>query len=152
MFTNYFKIVWRNVIKDRQSTILNLLGLSTGLACTLMIFLWITDELNVDKYNEKDQQLYQVMENIKNEDGIKTIEGTAGLLGATLSKEIPEIEYSVSVMPASWFPFQGVITTGDVKMKGRGQYVSKDFFHAFSIEYIEGEKSSLFNSKSSVAI
>ena len=117
MFGNYFKIIWRNLLKDRQFTILNLLGLSTGLACSLLIYLWITDEKNVDKHNEKDAQLYQVMTNIKTENGIKTIPGTAGLLGTVLSKEIPDIEYSVSVLPASWFPFQGVLTTGETKVK-----------------------------------
>lgn len=152
MIANYFKIIWRNLLKDRQFTVLNLLGLSTGLACSLMIYMWVMDEKNVDKYNEKDQQLYQVMTNIKTESGIKTIPGTAGLLGSTLASEIPDIEYSVSVMPASWFPFQGVVTTGDTKMKGRGQYVSKDYFNAFTVNFVEGDKSSLFDNRSSVAI
>ncbi|MBL7698217.1 MAG: ABC transporter permease [Chitinophagaceae bacterium] len=152
MFGNYFKIIWRNLLKDRQFTILNLLGLSTGLACSLLIYLWITDEKNVDKYNEKDTQLYQVMTNIKTESGIKTIPGTAGLLGTTLSKEIPDIEYSVSVLPASWFPFQGVVTNGDTKVKGRGEYVSRNYFDAFTVDFVEGNKLSLFDNKSSVAV
>jgi putative ABC transport system permease protein len=152
MLSNYFKIIWRNVLKDRQFTILNLLGLSTGLACTLLIYLWITDELNVDKHNEKDQQLYQVMTNLETESGIRTIEGTAGMLGSTLPKEIPEIEYGVSVLPASWFPFQGVASTDNVKIKGRGEYVSKDYFNAFTLNFIKGDKLRLFENNSSVAI
>ena len=152
MLSSYFKIIWRNVLKDRQFTILNLLGLSTGLACGLMIFLWITDELNVDKHNEKDEQLYQVMANLKSESGIRTIEGTAGLLGTALPKEIPEIEYGVSVLPASWFPFQGVVSTDDTKIKGRGEYVSKDYFNAFTVHFIYGDKMRLFDNNSSVAI
>jgi putative ABC transport system permease protein len=152
MLSNYLKIIWRNVLKDRQFTILNLLGLSTGLACTLMIYLWITDELDVDKYNEKDRQLYQVMTNLKTESGIRTIEGTAGLLGTALPKEFPEIEYGVSVLPASWFPFQGVVSTDDMKIKGRGEYVSKDYFNAFTVKFIEGDKMRLFENNSSVAI
>ena len=60
MFKSYIKIAWRNLIKDRQFTFLNLVGLSTGLACALLIWLWITDELNMDKFNAKDQQLAPV--------------------------------------------------------------------------------------------
>ena len=152
MIKNYFKIMWRNFIRDRQFTILNLLGLSTGLACALLIYLWIADELNVDKYNEKDKQLYQVMENLKTENGIKTITGTAGLLGKALAEEMPEVEYSVSVLPASWFPFQGVVTNGETHIKAGGQYVSKDYFNAFTINFSEGDKNQLFADKSAVAV
>jgi hypothetical protein len=48
MFRNNLKIAWRSLLKDRQSTILNLIGLSTGLACTLLIYLWVSDELSID--------------------------------------------------------------------------------------------------------
>ncbi len=50
MFRNFFKLTWRGLVKDRQFTVLNLLGLSAGLGCSLLIFLWVTDELNVDKF------------------------------------------------------------------------------------------------------
>ncbi|MEP7107180.1 MAG: ABC transporter permease [Ferruginibacter sp.] len=152
MFNNYFKIAWRNLLRDRQFTMLNLLGLSTGLACTLLIWLWVTDEMNVDKYNEKDQQLYQVMANMKTDNGIKTMAATAGLLGKSLAEEIPGIEYAVSVLPASWFPFKGVVTNGDIKIKAGGQYVSKDYFNAFTMSFTEGDKNRLFADKSSIAI
>jgi putative ABC transport system permease protein len=61
MFRNNFKIAWRNFLKDRQFSLLNLLGLSTGLACAILIYLWSTDELHIDKFNEKDDQLFQVL-------------------------------------------------------------------------------------------
>ena len=56
MLKNYFKIAWRNLIRDRQFTFLNLFGLSIGLACALFIWLWVSDEWNMDKYNYKRQQ------------------------------------------------------------------------------------------------
>jgi putative ABC transport system permease protein len=152
MIKNNFRIIWRRFLKDRQFTILNLLGLSTGLACTLLIYLWVADELKVDKYNEKDSQLYQVMENLKTEGGIKTIAGTAGLLGKALAEEMPEVEYGVSVMPASWFSSSGVATNNDVRIKAGGSYVSKDYFNAFTTHFIEGDKNRLFADKSSVVI
>jgi putative ABC transport system permease protein len=65
MFKNNLKIAWRNLIKDRQFTFLNLLGLSTGLACTLLIYLWIQDEYQFDKFHENDARLYQLMEHRK---------------------------------------------------------------------------------------
>ncbi|HMH23554.1 MAG TPA: FtsX-like permease family protein [Puia sp.] len=152
MLKNYFKIAWRNLIKDRQFTLLNLVGLSTGLACSLLLYLWISDELSVDKYNEKDRQLYQVMTNAKTSNGIRTGTYTSGLLGNTVSKEIPEIEYSVSILPASWFPHKGVMTIGDTHLKAAGQYVGKDYFNVFTCKYIQGDKDQLFADNNTIAI
>jgi putative ABC transport system permease protein len=153
MFKNNFKITWRSLMKDRLFTILNILGLSTGLACTMLIFLWITDERGVDKYNEKDEQLYQVMSNIKTDAGIKTGDYTPGILAPAMALELPEVEYAVSVLPASWFPYKGAISNGDkVSIKAGGQYVSKDYFNVFTCKFIEGDKRRLFGDRSSVAI
>lgn len=152
MIKNYFKIIWRNFIRDRQFTILNLLGLSTGLACALLIYLWIADELNVDRYNEKDKQLYQVMQNLKTEFGVTTMYHTAGLLGKSLAEEIPEVEYAVSVLPESWFPFKGVVTSGETHIKAGAQYISRDYFNAFTMHFVDGDKNRLFTDNSSVAI
>src|SRR5690349_3719622 len=99
MLRNYFKIAWRNLIKDRQFTFLNLLGLSTGLACALLIWLWINDELSMDKYNDNDRQLYQVMQNIKHDGEIETTPNTAGLLANALAAEMPEVEHATTVVP-----------------------------------------------------
>jgi hypothetical protein len=58
MFKNHLKIAWRNLLKDRQFTLLNVLGLSAGLACALLIFLWVKDERSYDKIFANDSQLY----------------------------------------------------------------------------------------------
>ena len=65
MFKNYFKIAWRNLIKNRQFSFLNLSGLSIGLACAILIYLWVSDELNINKFNANDTRLYQVMQPIE---------------------------------------------------------------------------------------
>lgn len=152
MLKNYFRLAWRNLLKDRQFTLLNLLGLSTGLACSLLLYLWISDEQKVDKYNEKDSRLYQVMTNSSTDHGIKTETYTPGLLGKSLSEELPEIEYSVSILPASWFPHAGVITNGNTRMKAAGQYVGKDYFNVFTCPFVQGNKDQLFADNHQIAI
>src|SRR5690606_41950276 len=67
------------------------------------LYLWVSDELKVDKYNKNDERIYQVMTNVRTGDGIKTATYTPGLLGQALGQDIPEIEYAVSILPASWF-------------------------------------------------
>ncbi|MBS1597383.1 MAG: ABC transporter permease [Bacteroidetes bacterium] len=152
MFRNYFKIAWRNLLKDRQFTFLNLVGLSTGLACTFLIYLWVHDELQVDKYNDKDAQLYQVMVNEHQEDGIRTAAYTPGLLADALKKEIPEVEYAVTVLPASWFQNKGIISYDDAHFKAESQFVGKDYFDVFTSKFIDGDKERLLADKYTVAI
>lgn len=152
MIRNHFKIAWRNLVKDRQFTFLNLLGLSTGLACTLMIYLWVNDELHIDKYNEKDSQLFQVMANHSSEDGIKTIEHTPGLLADALKTEFPEVEFATTVVPAAWFSGKGIISIGETKLKAGGQFISNDYFNVFTCPFAEGDRESVLRDKNTVAI
>ena len=152
MFTKNIRITWRNLVKDRQFTLLNLVGLSTGLACSLLLWLWVSDERSVDKFNEKDQHLYQVMVNTKGNSGIETMPYTPGLLAKTLKEEIPEVEYSVPVLPAFWFPFKGVMTSGDTRIKASGQYAGKDYFNVFTMPLLAGNKNQVLNDKYGVVI
>ncbi|AXY73060.1 ABC transporter permease [Paraflavitalea soli] len=152
MLKNHFLLVWRNLVKDRQFALLNLLGLASGLACALMIWLWVQDEMQIDKVHEKDSQLYQVMQNVPHDQGIETAEYTQGPLANALASEIPEIQYAATVIPASWFSSRGIVTAGEVRLKAREQFVSKDYFNMFSCRFIEGDKNKLAADKHFIAI
>ena len=136
MIKNNLKIAWRSLIKDRQFTLLNLLGLSTGLACTLLIYLWVSDETHIDKFNKNDSRLYQVLKTDANGDGtVTTRETTQGLLAETMAREIPEIEYAVSVRKENQM---GVLSVGGKHIKAKSEFVDKDFFNVFSYRLIQG--------------
>lgn len=152
MFRNYVKIAWRNLRKDRQFTFLNLVGLSTGLACALLIWLWISDERSVDKYNEKDAQLYEVMQNIQHDGMIETTTNTAGLLANALATEMPEVEYATTVVPASWYDNDGIVTSNEKRFKARRQFVGQQYFDVFTCNYIAGDKKKVLSDKHSIAI
>ena len=106
----------------------------------------------MDKYNEKDQQLYQVMQNLKEENGIETMQYTAGLLANALAAEMPEVEHAATVVPASWFGSKGIISVGDTRIKAGGQFISKDYFNVFSCHFLQGDKNRLSTDKNSIAI
>lgn len=98
MFAHYFKTAWRNLRRDRQFTFLNLVGLSTGLACTILIYLWVNDELQVDHFHANDTQLYQVMEKHEVNKNLLVKGGTSGLLAETLAEQMPEVAYATPVI------------------------------------------------------
>ena len=135
MVKNYFKIAWRNLTKNRLFTALNLIGLSTSLACTVLIYLWVNDELHIDKFNEKDSQLYQVLPNVTSSGSTETIENTPGLLAESLAKEMPEVEYAAAVIPSEWFSNKGLISFNDTHLGAARQFVSKDYFNIFSYKH-----------------
>src|SRR5450432_2341358 len=104
MLKNYFKIAWRNLIKDKQFTLLNILGLSAGLTCTLLIFLWVNDELSFDKLFANNDQAYQLMEHQNTDGSIGISDGSSGLLSEAVKQQSPEVVYASPVAPPAWFP------------------------------------------------
>ncbi|HET6254499.1 MAG TPA: FtsX-like permease family protein [Puia sp.] len=154
MLKNYLKLAWRNLLKDRQFSLLNLLGLSVGLACALLIGLWIADEYRMEKYNPNDSRLYQVMRNDKGSNDIQTGMYTPGILAKSLRAEFPEIEDASTVLPASWFNDpntpSGVIAYGGKKILATPQLVDSNFFHLFNCPLLEGDRHRLFTDKQGV--
>jgi putative ABC transport system permease protein len=151
MLKNYFKSAWRHFMKDRQFTLLNIAGLSTGLICTLLIYLWASDELGFDKFHEKDSRLYQVMIHEKGGNGLVTSEGTGGILKEFLAKDMPEVEMAVSTTPASWFQ-KFNLTKDNQTVSAAGNFVSANYFKAFTFPLIQGSVNSALADKNSVAI
>ncbi|WP_343668834.1 ABC transporter permease [Chitinophaga sp.] len=149
MLKGIFTIAWRNLRKDRLFTLLNLVGLSTGLACALLIFLWIRDEKQINHFNAKDDRLYQVLVNMDDNGHISTMDHTQGLLAQSLKNEVSGIEYAASVLPASWFNNSGVLSYGEDHLKAGGQFISKDFFNIFTCNILQG---SVFADKHSIMI
>ena len=143
MFKTNLKIAWRNLVKDKQFTFINVLGLSAGLGCALLIFLWVNDELSYDKFFANDERLYQLMENNSEE--------SSGLLSEAVKQQIPGVEYAAAVAPPRWFP-QYTLSAGDKNIKATGQYAGKDYFNIFSFKLIEGNKNSVLENKSSIVI
>ncbi|MEJ0101462.1 MAG: ABC transporter permease [Bacteroidota bacterium] len=150
MFKNNLKIAWRNLVKDRQFTFLNLIGLSTGLACTLFIYLWVQDERSVDHFHQNGSRLYQVMVNVKNSGGVQTIPQTPALLADAIEREIPEAEMTVATQNS--FSGKFSLTAGEQHIKAIGVYAGKSFFSMFSWHLQAGDESKLLSDKNSIVI
>jgi len=151
MFSNQFKLIWRRLLKDRQFTILNLLGLSTGLACAFLIYLWVSDELHVDTFHRNNTHLYQVLANQKNADGIRTITATNVLLARTLKQTMPEVEEAVSALPPSWFG-KMTLSVGTNSTMATGTFTDPAFFTMFSWHLLQGDAGQVLTDKNSIVI
>lgn len=149
MWKNYYKVIWRSLLKDRLTTILNIMGLSLGLTCVLFIFLWIENQWSVDRFHVNDNRLYQVMLHSKLPDGIHTQENTPVALGRALPSELPDVEDAVSVQQGH---IRSTISSGEKYIRARRDFADKDFFRIFSFSLIEGNKDEVLSEKNSVAL
>src|SRR6266498_4519100 len=95
MIRNYFKIAWRNIIRSKGYSALNILGLATGMAVALLIGLWVYNEYSYDKFLSNYQQVYRVKRNFDSNGDTLTFNTTSLKLADALRNEIPEIEYVV---------------------------------------------------------
>src|ERR1700761_6359135 len=152
MFKNYLKIAFRNLKKDKQFTFLNVVGLSAGIACTLLIYLWVHDEISYDKFFANDKQIYQIMEHrTGGEGGTLLSDESSGLVSEKLLIEDPEVKYATAVAPSDWFQ-KFTLTTGDKNIKAVGQYANKDYFNIFSFKMLKGDRTKVLAVKNSIVI
>ena len=114
MLKHNLLITYRGFLKDKSTFLINLIGLSTGLACVLLIYGWVNDEMGVDKFHEKDSQLYQVMTNFHGPDAIETWEITPVLLAETFMEMFPEVE-SATLTSERYLP-KGKISLADMRL------------------------------------
>ncbi|MBA4054718.1 MAG: transporter permease, partial [Marivirga sp.] len=152
MFRHNILITYRNFLRYKSSFLINLLGLSSGLACTLLIYLWVADELSVDRFHQKGDRLYQVLRNFQLPNGIKTGESTPARLGGSLLEEMPEVEYAVSVNASGEYSGEGIIAYEDKHLKAKGIFASEDYFNVFSYDLIQGNKDQVLADKNGVVI
>lgn len=148
MIRHALKLAVRTFQRHKGSFFINVLGLSTGLACALLIFLWVNDELSIDKYHEKDDRLFYVMEHQQYAGNIMTTMSTPGLLAQSLKEEIPEIEHATTVMWRDKF----TLSVGDKNLKAYGHHAGADFFQIFSYPLLKGEPADVLKDHSSLVI
>lgn len=148
MFKHNLLLAFRKFKRFKGTFFINLIGLSTGLACTLLIYLWANDELQKDNFFENDSQLFQVMENRVQAQGIWTAQSTSGVMADLLMKEMPEVQYAAH---ATWVN-EGTLSVGENDVRAGGHYTGAEFFNIFSYEILQGDRQKLLADKNSIVI
>jgi len=149
----FLKITWRNLLKDRRFTLLNLIGLATGLACVLFIYLWVNDETHIGKLDGSDNRRYQVMQNGHWPDGVQTGENTPGLLAKALKEELPEVQYAVATIhPGGLTNDKGIFIIGDKRVEATSIFAGKDMFKVFPYQLMQGEEEQVLSRPDGVVL
>ena len=134
MLGNFFKIAFRNIIRHKSYVLINVLGLSIGIACSIIIVLFILQELSYDKFNDKYKRIYRVY--LSGKIGAQEIEGawTAPPTAAAFVNEIPEIVDAVRM--DEWG--EAVVKFEDKSfLEKHFMLADSSFFNIFSIPLLQ---------------
>lgn len=150
MFTNYLKIAWRNLVKNRGYTAINITGLAVGLAVAMLIGLWIRFEYSFGREHANMDQIYNVVTNgIDSKSGFKyTTQATPLPLYVACKDQIPEVKYSAIV---NWGGNNGLMVK-DKKLIRNGTEVSKDFFKIFRFKFLQGDPNTALNDPEAIVL
>jgi putative ABC transport system permease protein len=135
MLRNYLTIAWRSILKDKFYSLINILGLTIGVTCGLLLLLYVTDELSFDRYHEKGDQIYRIVSYITEPDKINKWQSTQPPLVKSLKQDYPFVQNYVRFFPNGRVAFR----------KGEKQFYEEDVYAAdstvfdvFTYKFIEG--------------
>ncbi len=148
MLRNHLKIAWRNLIRNRTFSLINILGLALGMASSLLILLWIQDELRVGTQYPNAPYLYRVMEHEIADGRIVTDEDTPGILADELKRQFPEVLYAAGMSDRE----EHVLTVGGKTARQTGHYAGADWFRLYSVPLLIGTPETAIDRPGSVAI
>lgn len=134
MLKNYFKIAWRNLLRNKGFSLTNLLGLTIGITCTMLIALWVNDELNYNKFHRNYNNIYQVIANRDFKNQVFTDPNMVLPLARSLENTMPQI-ISTTV---TTYSSPHIFTYGDQKTKKSGITVNEHFFDVFTWQFLKG--------------
>ena len=148
MFKNYFLVTIRNLRKNGFYSFINITGLSIGIACSILILLWVFDETSFDKFLPKYDRLYQVWVNAKFD----------GKISSWTSVPLPTYEgmktADANIKRAVVTDWGGMhlLTVGENRLKKRGFYASEEFLEMFEFPLITGNAEQVMEDPRSVII
>lgn len=130
-----FKIAYRKLLKNKEFTGINVLGLVIGITISLFIFLWVNDELQYDGFHENEENIYSVWTHFRFSNGeLNTGNDQTGALKAPLESDYPEIE---KVARMNYNP-EVQVSNGDKHFRNKGIYADEEFFQIFSFPFVDG--------------
>jgi putative ABC transport system permease protein len=141
MMKTYIKIAWRNLMKNKSFSLINIIGLAIGMAGALLIALWLQNMLTMDRFHEKDDRLY-VLSNRDEFQGDKYAwTYTPKILGPSMAADFPEIEAFTRYDEGNKF----LTTFGDKKLIANTVFVDPGFFKMFSFPLVKGSNNIQFD-------
>lgn len=148
MFKNYFKTALRNLLRSKIYSFINIAGLSLGLACAMLIMLYVNDEVSYDRFHKNVSQIYRIDKEQKKEDGSDHFGSWTGYFpGPCFAARIPEIQSFVRFEPG----FADIKIGSDIQSQSIS-IVDANFFSVFNFPLLNGNPKTVLSQPNSIVI
>jgi ABC-type antimicrobial peptide transport system permease subunit len=148
MLRNYFTVTFRNFLRMKVYSGINILGLTIGLACSFLILLWVVDETSYDGFHNNGHQIHQAWRHFITGGQTYTMTSLPRGIADEMSAEFPEVEEMV----ITFMDQELVVTNGDDNYREKGGYVGATFFNLFSFPFIHGNPATSLEGMTSAVI
>ncbi|SDF72689.1 duplicated orphan permease [Dyadobacter soli] len=147
MLKNYLKIAFRNLLRNKAFSAINILGLSVGMASALLILFWMHNEISYDRFHKNGDNLYEAWNRGKFDGKLQCWNSTPQVLGPALKAEYPEVS-DISRNYSRWF----VTRVGDKKISSEAIITDPAFLTMFDFPLLQGNVRTALNSVSSMVV
>lgn len=148
MIKNYFKIAIRSLWRNKGFSAINIFGLAIGMTSALLIFLWVQNELSVDRFHKKADRIYLMYNRDKDAEGkMFAWPNTPKILAPTLQKDYPEVESTTRFNNITF-----LLTAGEKRINERGAFVDTSFLNIFSFPLLEGNAANALKGSYSIVL
>jgi ABC-type antimicrobial peptide transport system permease subunit len=149
MIRNFFKVAYRNLLRNKGFSAINITGLAVGMAAAILILLWIQNECSYDEFHKNKDRIYEVWNHVSF-DGKKLScwNSVSALTARVIEKDLPEVERTVRVKSTS----NSLFSVGDKKIMESGYSVDTGFLQIFSFPMLKGDPFSALNDMHSVVL
>lgn len=147
MIRNFFKVAYRNLLRNKGFSAINITGLAIGMSAAILILLWIEDEVSFDEFHENKNRIYEVWNNVPIDGKISSWNSVSALTARAIEKDVPEVERAVRVNRSNVF-----FSVGDIKIMKEGNIVDTGFLQLFSFPMLKGDPSKALNDVHSLVL
>ncbi|MFC1724416.1 ABC transporter permease [candidate division KSB1 bacterium] len=137
MLRNYLYIAFRNIRKQKGYSLINIAGLAVGMACFILIILYLQNEFSYDNFHEKKDNIHRIIQQQPGNIyiGSDYFAVTPARLAPALMEDFPEVEFATRIDDIG----RGLLKKGDISFYEMGIYTDENFFDVFTFEMAEGE-------------
>ncbi|WP_214070202.1 ABC transporter permease [Mucilaginibacter sp. dw_454] len=148
MIKNFIKIAYRNLLRNKGFSFLNITGLAIGMAAAVLILLWIQNEVSYDNFQENKDRIYEVWNRATDHSDIGVSNGISAPAARIIEKDVPQVEHAVRVSDINEVRF----AVGDKKITMSGGLVDTGFLQVFTCPMLMGDPKTALNDPHSIVL
>src|SRR6185312_14965697 len=149
MLQNYFKTIWRSLLKNKFYSFINIIGLTIGMASAILILLWIRNEVGHDRFYEKTDRIYLINSRDKVNGKLNAWHTTSVPLGTALRSGYPEVE---DVVRLNEYAANFLLSVEDKHFSIHGEFADSGFLKMFSLPLLYGNPATALNNPNSIVL